>query len=149
MPPAMPLFQRKNLPGPASYPLLSSWPLPLSVQGLCRESKGSLQDRKLHMWRNEKGSGWCVLRASWNPRQLWKVVQARNNKAHSQDRDRRLSLDPAVRATPLSSRSEGMSVLLLSAPDLQQKPTEYKVEVQTTRVLLSAKRFDSFCLSFS
>lgn len=67
------------------------------------------------MWRNENKA--YELHGSLNPRELWKVVQARNNQAFSHGGEQELSLDLAVQATPLSSRSAEMSVLVLSTPD--------------------------------
>lgn len=70
------------------------------------------------------------LHGSLNPRELWKVVQARNNRAYSQGGEQELPLDPAVQATPLSSRSADMSVLVLSVPD----PTVKAHRVQSADV---------------
>ena len=86
------------------------------------------------MRRNENKEGQVgvsyELHGSLNPRELWKVVQARNNQASIQGREQELPLNPAVQATPLSSRSAEMSVLVLSAPD----PTVKAHRVQSVDV---------------
>ena len=74
----------------------------------------------------------CGWHRSPGPRKLQKVVQARNNQACSQDGEQEAVWGSllCVPASILSSRLE-ISVMLLSNPDLQQRPVEYKEEMQT------------------
>lgn len=66
-------------------------------------NEGSLEKGEtpnVQKWK-QRGSGWCELWVAWKPeawslkpRELWKVVQARNNRAYSQGVGARAAFGP-------------------------------------------------------